>query len=255
MIKSDALDSLFSLLQEMTLVEHKGAATPIPRWMQLLERYSILGFLVVIALMLLVAAIQYVRPTQILITVGWFLYVVYMLLAMAFFLSVLLNAGQVLWRGRKQRFVWLLTSTQLDMQTDAKYVTKLMTYDKPTLVYGLLQYRHRVDLHDGRVSLLAGDLRKLGFFPTLAASVVAISTLLKNGSNVFLWWPVIVAACFSLMALYSQVQRERPQQVINLLEFAIDQVEAIESAASTEISSHTEDSARPTAPPNQPHQK
>lgn len=148
-----------------------------------------------------------------------------MLLALAFFLSILFDAGQVLWRGRKRRFVWLLAFTHLDLRADADYVSRLRTYDKSTLEYALLQYRYRVELQDGCVSMLAGELRKIGFFPALAASAVAASTMLKNGSLTLLWGAVILAAGFSCMALFAQVQRERPQQVINLLEFAIDHVD------------------------------
>jgi hypothetical protein len=235
MLKSNALDSLFLLLQEMTLAEQKNAGVQTPKWMSLLEKYSILGFMIILALMVLIAAVQSLRPAQILVTVGRGLYAAYVLFAMLFFLGVIFVAGQVLWRGRKQRFVWLLNFIPHDMRADAKYVSKLLAYDKPTLVYGLLQYRHRVELQDGRIGLFSGDLRKLGFFPTLAASVALASTLMKNDSNILLWGPLILAVCFSCMALYAQTQRERPQQVIDLLKFAIDHIEATKEAALAEI--------------------
>lgn len=66
-----------------------------------------------------------------------------------------------------------------------------------------------------------GDVRKLGLFPALAAASLSATTLLKEDSTFFLWAPVILACCFYLIAFHAFSQRERPEQVIALLEYAV----------------------------------
>lgn len=51
-------------------------------------------------------------------------------------------------------------------------------------------------------------------------------TLLKNDGNIYLWMPLILAACFYLMVFHAQSRRERPQQVVELLDYAVRHAEA-----------------------------
>jgi len=227
MLKPDSLDSLFSILHEITLVERKGAAPESPSKMQLLEKYLLGGYLVVTVLLLLVALAQYMWPGPALAVAVRSFYIALVLIALGYLLSATFNEAHLVWRGRKQRFPWLLAPMRLDLQVDAGYLAKLMAFDKPTLKYALLQYRYRFDVQDGRISSLVGDVRKLGLFPAMVASTIAASTLLKNDSNILFWmWiPLILAACFYPVAFYLYTQRERPQQVIDLLELAIAHVD------------------------------
>lgn len=185
------------------------------------------------ALLVIAAWVQRAWPSKALATSIWPLYGAVLLCALAYLLTSAFNAGHVLWRHRKQRFPGLLARIKLDIQADANFLTQLQSYDKPTLEYALLQYRYRWNVFDGRVGLLTGDLRKLGLFPALTASAMAASTLLKNDSNMYLWMPLILAACFYLVAFHAHGRRERPQQVVDLLDYAIGHA-AAEAASSPE---------------------
>ncbi|WP_199135370.1 hypothetical protein [Delftia sp. ASV31] len=226
MLKTESLDPLFSLLEEMTLVQREdGAFQPSAR-MRRLESATLYGYLGAMALLVIAAWVQRAWPSQSVATSIWPLYVVVLLCALAYLLTSAFNAGHVLWRHRKQRFPGLLARIKLDIQADANFLTQLHGYDKATLEYAQLQYRHRWNIFDGRVGLLTGDLRKLGLFPALTASAMAASTLLKNDSNIYLWMPLILTACFYLVAFHAHGRRERPQQVVDLLDYAIDHAEA-----------------------------
>ncbi|WP_395026136.1 hypothetical protein [Comamonas odontotermitis] len=221
MLQPNTLASLFSLLQEMTLVHRKNSEFEPSTRMHRLENGMLYGYLIAIALMAIAAFVQYTRPSQHLAMVLLLLYAMVLLCGLGFMLLTIVNVGNVFWRHRKQRFPELLTRLQQDMNGDAAFLARLLCYDKATLEYALLQYRHRWDIFDGRVGLLTGDLRKLGLFPAFAASAMAASTLLKSDINIYLWLPLILAACFYLVAFHAHGQRERPQQVATLLEYAI----------------------------------
>lgn len=148
-------------------------------------------------------------------------YLLHLVLGLVYLTTVIASAFHIIWRDRKQPFFPMLIALKNDLHRDAKLITRLLTFDQATLAYGLLQYHHCWSSFDGRVAGLAGDLRKFGLFPALAAVCISAATLLKEDSNLFLWVPVTVAAIFYLMALFALVSRERPQQVIQLMEYAI----------------------------------
>lgn len=225
MLKTESLDPLFSLLEEMTLVQREDGAFQPSAQMRRLESAALYGYLGAMALLVIAAWVQRAWPSQALAKSIWPLYVAVLLFALAYLLTSAFNAGHVLWRHRKQRFPGLLARIKLDIQADANFLTHLHGYDKATLEYALLQYRHRWNVFDGRVGLLTGDLRKLGLFPALTASAMAASTLLKNDSNMYLWMPLILAACFYLVAFHAHGRRERPQQVVDLIDYAIRQAD------------------------------
>lgn len=124
-------------------------------------------------------------------------------------------------RWATQRFVpYKKLSRQEAQHRDTELITRLLEFDKATLAYGLLQYRHHLSSLEGRAALLAGDLRKLGIFP-LAALIISVATL-KEDSNQFFWVGlVVIAVSYYLMALAAFLSRERSHQVIQLLEYAI----------------------------------
>ena len=98
---------------------------------------------------------------------------------------------------------------------------RLQSFNRATLEYAQLQYRHSWTSFDKRVSILAGDLRKIGLFPALAAIAMSAGTLLGENSNVYLCVPLILAGSFYLIAFFALAQRERSDQVIALLEYAV----------------------------------
>lgn len=121
---------------------------------------------------------------------------------------------------RKEFGRYLNPSKKDKLHRDAQFIEQLLKFDKATLTYGLLWYRHHWSSPEGRVGLFVGDLRKLGLFPALAALIISIATLFKEDSNPYLWGPVVIVATFYLLA-FLVFSRERPQQVIQLLEYAI----------------------------------
>ena len=221
MLKPDSLDPLFSLLQEMTLVQREDSAFQPSAQMRRLEKAILCGYLATMALLLSAAWGRHAWPSQKLAASVSPLYTVMLLFGLAYLLTATFNVGHLLWRHRRQRFPGLLARIKLDIQADADFLTQFGSYDKATLEYALLQYRHRWDIFDGRVGLLTGDLRKLGLFPALTASAMAASTLLKYDSNMYLWMPLILAACFYLVAFHAHGRRERPQQVVDPLDYAV----------------------------------
>ena len=224
MLRSDKLDALFQLLEEMT-GSAKGDATFAPsRRMQRAENWLMGGFIASILVFVAVAAwyrFASEGPVQGVPVPVYAIYFLSLLFAILYLATVAAGVTQAVWRHRRQRFAAIFATLKSELHGDAAFLERLWAFDKPTLEYGLLQYRHRWSSFDGRAVVLAGDLRKLGLFPALAAASVSASTLLKENSNFFLWTPLILACCFYLVAFYALGQRERPDQVVALLEYAI----------------------------------
>ncbi|WP_235857404.1 hypothetical protein [Xanthomonas cissicola] len=104
---------------------------------------------------------------------------------------------------------------------DAQFLVRLAEFDKITLEYGLLHYKHRWSTVDGRVSLLVGDIRKIGIFPAFAAA----ATSCHYPSQARQYFHAVGALDPGLLFLsdrfYATGRRERPDQVIALLELVI----------------------------------
>src|SRR5687768_8169372 len=123
---------------------------------------------------------------------------------------------------------YIFLSPEYILRRDAKFITQLLTFDKATLAYGLLKYRHRWLSSEGRAAAFVGDLRKVGLLPALtapAALLISAATLLKDHSSPFLWRGLVITVAifviYNLIAFAVFLSRERPQQVIQLLEYAI----------------------------------
>lgn len=217
------LDALALLLNEMALAKTENVEGKPPRWLAIWEWVSS-GAFILATIAFVIMAVHYRRaydpPLKEIPEALSYLYYAMLLSAFSYMVSVLWAAGRILWRQRRDNFAVSAALCQ-DMQRDAPYLLRLSEFDKPTLEYGLLQYRCRLSSVDGRLAMLVGDFRKVGLIPGFLAVSLASSTLLKAGSNPFLWVPVILAGCFYLLAFYVIGKRERPDQVIGLLEQAI----------------------------------
>lgn len=225
MLETEKLDDLSRLLEEMTQPEisYPKFAPLLIMWRLL--KYFLIGFLLtVIALFALVRWRQRLETTP----PGFHddLLAVYLLLVVLFLAIVttlIFGFLYITWH-RKQLVPYLFPSLKNTLHRDAKLITQLWTFDKATLVYGLLKYRHRWLSSEGRVAALVGDFRKLGLFPALAALFISAATLFKEDSNPFLsflWDFLAIVAIFYLIVFVALLSRERPQQVIQLLEYAI----------------------------------
>ncbi|HBN8432882.1 hypothetical protein [Pseudomonas aeruginosa] len=224
MLHSNKLDALFQLLEEMTGATKGESAFAPSRRMQRIENWLMGGFITTILIFVAVAAwYRFVSgaPVQSVPRPVYVIYSLNLMFAILYLATVAIGVVRLFWRHRRERFAAILATLKSELHSDAELLARLWVFDKPTLEYGLLQYRHRWESFDGRVTVLAGDLRKLGLFPALAAASISAATLLKEGSNFFLWAPLILACCFYLMAFYALAQRERPRQVIALLEYAV----------------------------------
>jgi hypothetical protein len=223
MLETERLNDLFTLLDEMTQSKISDPKFAPPLIMQRLEKYSRNGFLFTALVFFVLAAWGLLYGTQ---RTGFHdallaVYLIFLVLAFVSLTAVTASSLHFLWHHRKQPFSPMLTALKNDLHRDEKFITQLWTFDKATLAYGLLQYRHRWLSFEGRVAGLAGNLRKLGLFPAWAAISMSAITLFKEDSNLLLSVPLTVAAIFSLVALGALVSLERPQQVIQLLEYAI----------------------------------
>ncbi|MGV7186982.1 hypothetical protein [Xanthomonas axonopodis] len=145
--------------------------------------------------------------------------------AFGFLLFLLADLGWDFWRDRRDPWGTAYKQLLTDMEADAPYLKELCGFPKALLEYALLQYRHRWGCIDGRVQLLAGDIRKLGFFPGLIVIAVAIPKLLASQASALAWHLVALAGTFMLMAFCVGATSERRNQVIALLEYAIDHAE------------------------------
>ncbi len=191
--------------------------------MQQIENWMMAGFIVtMIIFVLTVAWYRYAQgaPVQSVPKPGLVIYSLSLITAILYLTAVTIGFVRVAWHHRQERFSAILATLKNDLYGDAEFLARLWTFDKPMLEYGLLQYRHRWLTFDGRLAALAGDVRKLGMFPALAAASISATILLKESSTFFLWAPLILACCFYLISFYAIGQRERPEQVIALLEYA-----------------------------------
>ena len=231
MLETERLNVLFSLLEEMTQSKISDPKLAPSLIVQRLEKYPLIGSLPTALVFLVLVAWQRLGTTP----PGFHdvLLVVYLLLVLLPFVSLVTVSASsfyVMWRHRKQPYSPMWITLENDLHRDAKWITQLLTFDKSTLDYGLLQYRHHWSSLEGRAAVLAGDLRKLGLFPAWAALSMAAATLRTEDGNLFVWGPMIAAAIFYLVAFVAFLSRERPQQVIQLLEYAIQHADQCNAA-------------------------
>lgn len=225
MSRDDKPSELFQLLKDMTVPPPKGASSPPPKpLMQRIEKWLLIAL--VAALLLLVIAVAWYRfessaPSSGINVVTGALSIAVLLLAVLYPIVSTINMAWTAWRERHEYFPVLFAAMQRNLQTDATFLARLWGFDKRTLEYGLIQYRHHWSMPDRRVGSLVGDIRKIGLFPALAATVVSAATLMKAGSNLYLWIPVAVTCALYMVGFITVNQHERSEQVIALLEYAI----------------------------------
>lgn len=245
---ANALDTLFVLLREMLLDRRKDGTVMRSAIFHRLEMITSVSYaaLALLFAALLVGNRNSPSPDALFaITLSGLAAIVF---GSAYLLSALMHLAWHIWQASKRPYENLITQLQIDLQADARYLTRLAAYDKPTLQYALLQYRHRWDVADGRLSLLIGDLRKIGLFPAFAASAISASMLIKNDSSPWLWLPLLVLATLHLLLLPLH-NRERSQQVAELLRHAIEQATASPVAAMAgDALKNADDNAEPARP-------
>ncbi len=216
--ETERLNVLFSLLSEMTQSKISDPKFAPPLKMQRWEKLSRWGFLLTAFVFLVLVALQIFGIMRLELYVFLVAYVILVVFAVA---SVTIRAV-IDWHQREQHFPAMLTALKNDLHHDDKFIKRLWEFDKATLHYGLLQYRYRWLSFESRVVLIAGDLRKIGLYPAVAAILIATGKLLEGDGNSLFWaTPVTVVAILYLLSVGAHISLERPQQVIQLLEYAI----------------------------------
>lgn len=220
MPKKDQLDDLFALLKTMTLTT-RNDAQDVPRGrLQRLENGLLLLTLGAIAAFVLMAAWYRYGPHDPNPHVLLHIYLSVLGLGIAYVVTASIGVFLLFKRKPEERFFTIMTNLRNDLHGDASYLARLLSFDKPTLEYALLQFRHTWNVFDDRFRRFTGDFHKLGLVPALAALSVAASRLLHESAAFFLCAPLIFAGCFYAITFWARGQRERPDQVIALLEYA-----------------------------------
>lgn len=224
MLQNDKFDSLHKLLYEMTQ-ENKADHHTLPPRLRQLESVLALGFIVSVFLFAIVAFFDRLTSetinhsmTSLLMLI---LYLAMLIFSVLHMLTHIAFAFRTIRRQGKGRFNAILASLEHDLSVDASFLKKLWEFDKATLQYALLQYQHRWRVFDSRMAMFSGDLRKFGLLPAFAAASISATTLLKEDANMFLWMPLILACGFYAISFCAMASRERPEQVIALLEYAV----------------------------------
>ncbi|WP_045758515.1 hypothetical protein [Xanthomonas albilineans] len=221
MLKQESLVSLFSLLEEMTLVKRDKEAFISLEWIRRLEFLIIFGGFVFGIMLIISELIQYmflplINPFFIKLF-RWFLIffgIIYMFIQ-------ILDMAIFLFRRRKQGASVKLSRLKNDMLSDVGFLNQLLCYEKATLEYALLQYRNNFDNLDGRVGFLIGDLRRNGLFPAFLALFIAASNFMKDNRSVYFFIILIPVAFFYLFGIYLRGRQERAKQVVDLIDYAI----------------------------------
>ncbi|KCX01666.1 hypothetical protein DK27_04115 [Xanthomonas arboricola pv. pruni] len=242
---NEEVAALYKLLEEMTLAEDKNFASLPSKWLKKIENWLMISFLITILVILFFAAwYRYGPDAPVVKMIGaiqvtnWVL----LFISLLYFVTLSIGLYQLFRQHRRKSFALILRRLERDLLDDAQFIGRLAEFDKITLEYGLLQYKHRWSTVDGRVSLLVGDIRKIGIFPAFAAAAISVTILAKQGSSFMLWAPLILTCCFYLLAFYAIGRRERPDQVIALIELAIRYVKQHDLEINAQSNSTKEDS-------------
>ena len=235
MLKTEKLDELFPLLEKMTrtTIGDPKLAPRLLIFMRGLLWFSGIGLSVI---WLAIFWLRYGTtppefPDADLITV------IFLVLFFVFMLTLIAKLLCDLWPP-KQFVPYIELSREDTMRRDAQLITELLLkFDRATLAYGLLQYRHRWSSLEDRATALVGDFRKFGLIPALAAIFISVATL-KEDNNQFLWVGlVVIVVAFNLMGLAALLLRQRQRQVIQLLEYAIQHADQCNITPSDTITS------------------
>lgn len=227
MLEAEKLDDLARLLKEMT---RPGISHPKFARLLTMERLlvgSVIGLLL-LSLMLF-HLVAWWRPELTTLEFDDALLVIAYLFAILLLVLLMTPSAYFLyfkWH-RKQLAPYVSASLENALHRDSEFIKQLSTFNKATLAYGLLQYRHGHSSSEHRATAFIGDLRKLGLLPACLAlfiSLGSIATLFKGDKNPFFLFLAefsLALVILYLMASLGFLSRERPQQVIQLLEYAI----------------------------------
>lgn len=258
MLKQERLEALLKLLTEMTLCSRKPRVPSFSRRAERVENTLLMVFAGSMILTVLVAVGYWYggnTPEGKVPEPVALLYIFSVFIAALYVAAALIHITYLIFRVQRRRASPILTRLERDLSADAAFVKQLQTFDRPTLEYALSQYRHHWESANGRVTLMAGEIPKIGLFPALVAASMAASTLLQEDGNLLLWAPLILACCFYLLGTMVLSRTERSGQVIQLLEYAINQHHQSLPVQNTTAQDHSENGEPAEAPLSKGPQK
>lgn len=125
------------------------------------------------------------------------------------------------WKSRKDPLKGVILYYKFSLHKYAAIVNRLQGIDKETLEYGLLQYRHTWSRFDRLILPLIGEFPKIGLFPAFFALAISADKLINGRlESVFLPLVAILGGIY-IFAFIASLLREKPDQIIALLEHAI----------------------------------
>lgn len=152
MLQPEKLDALFQLLKEMTLCSRGNDVSGFSRWMRRIGTWLIIAFVATMALFVIVALGYRSRsnpPGPNLPGPINGIYLVGILWAMLYALTIVADVVATLWRSYRKHPHAILDRLHDDLLEDAKVLARLQSFGKPTLEYGLIQYHHNCAIANG----------------------------------------------------------------------------------------------------------
>lgn len=222
MLQQERLDHLFQTPKDMTLSMGQPAVPNIVRRMEFIGKSSLIAFSATVLILLIVALWdRYIMGSanQHLPGSVLHIYEASLLFAGATILINLINIVYLLYLKQRMPFSSVLIPLEKNLSGDAAFLEDLWTFNKPTLEYALLQYRHHRERSEKRFAILSGDISKVSLFSLITATYSV--PLLSGNENPIFWISIAIVFCLLLLALGTLPRRERTNQVIELLEYAI----------------------------------
>jgi hypothetical protein len=150
--------------------------------------------------------------------------------------GLMLKNGNIdgLWKLLKE-MARMCPSRENALHRDAKFIGRLLEFDKATLSYGLLQYRFRWSTNENDIAVLMGDLRKIGLIPALAALFISMYAAVSAGDSnpaLLLLRDFVFAVVILYLISFLALSRRRHKQVIQLLEYAIQHADQYNTSPS-----------------------
>lgn len=216
------LDALLELLKRATLGRHGTSAPDGSKVMRWVDRTCLGVFALAIMTLLGLAAWKQYGSTP-----HWFelalalTVTVYVLDAAVYLLLIVCFSIATAIHLRKRPYAAMFEALKQDMHRDALLVNELQAYDRDTLSYASIQYRHCWLSFHSRITTMTGDIRRLGLFPAfvgLSASLIAV----WHTRNLFPWWAlIVVTAALYLFSCLVVSTNDRAKQVGDLLDYVI----------------------------------
>ncbi|GAB3047470.1 hypothetical protein [Stenotrophomonas tumulicola] len=134
--------------------------------------------------------------------------------------------------SKERKHAAIFDRMEAEARENWEVIARLRAYPRVLVSYAFAQYTSQWEAMGVRMSLVTGDVLRLGVVPALAASAGTAATLAKQDSNVYLWAPIGLAALAYIMAFIAIASRERVRQVGDTVSYLLREWEVLRPAAS-----------------------